>query len=142
MGYGIRQLSTSVIIKAALIPAALTALKQLGRDAVNGVWGPHYASSLLHVAEANTFDRALDGLGWSCDYSYDGSGDCVRLHYLCEKSDYERRVLKALAPFVQGGCVIRFSGEDLAQWEFVFRGEKLYEARARMVWGEGVEVVL
>ena len=67
----------------------------------------------------------------------DNDGNVTDLDFAGDKLAYdEDEMFEKIAPYVDDGSFIEMSGEDGAQWRWVFSGGKVREVKAKIIWDE------
>ena len=135
MGYSIRQLSGSFLIKKKNMTKALRAVKALkGKETIKDCGGAHFAWVSRDYLEAKTLKEALIDWRWNLEID-PKSGDGYDLYFDGEKSGDDEILFRAIAPFVEHG-EIEMVGEDDCRWRWLFKNKKFYEQAGHIVYGE------
>ena len=125
MGYYITLLESGFTLLAKNKPAALAAIKLLPSD--NYSWVED-----KKMRNAKTLENCLHE--WGFEATTLANGDIVCLTYEWEKSGDEDRLFEAIAPYVEKGSYLRWSGEDGALWSNKFNGKSVRYKPAKIVW--------
>ena len=159
MGYDVEMSIAGVVIPAAKVAAALSALKDLMADVGDlgggGSWSPagkvssNFAwvgtEEVLQAIEERNLVKALEEwrYGASAGASQTpveqlASGEeftdvCVD-YFEGSKWGDDDALWSTLAPFVAEGAVIEFRGEDDHRWRYIFTGEGYRNETGMTVW--------
>lgn len=139
MGYLMDMMDSQFTIKAANKAAALKAIRALARveatkgsalQQSNGQMVHHFSWVDGEYVHAKKLEVALDDWRYEATVN-DETKDIVGLTFCGEKLGDDEFLFKTLAPFVEDGSYVQFSGEDGAVWRWSFIGGKLVDKSPR-----------
>lgn len=116
MGYYITQGSTKFSMRQENIPEAFEALKRRAS-------GNH--PSWTEVIFAKNFDDA--SAEYDFEFDYDEKGNIIDITFIGEKAGTEDEFFTTIAPYVEAGSYVEFSGEQAEHWQYRFYGTKCIE---------------
>lgn len=138
MGYYIDQIDSEFEIKAANVPFAWNALKQLfspNNGTIVDSSGIHFSwIESKDVVNAPTFAKAMSESRW--DIETNDAGDVTGIWFNGEKYGDDDLVLGQIAPFVEDGSYIIMQGEDGERWKWKFKDGIFSEVRGRFVFDD------
>ena len=74
------------------------------------------------------------------DYCYEGdddeAGNIAAIGFNGENPGDTFEMFQRIAPMVDDGCYLEFSGEDGSLWRWVFKNGKCHEINAMITWPE------
>jgi hypothetical protein len=135
MGYNIVQHDSSFFIFKENVDATIKAIKDLaGKETIPATtdYPAHYSFVHPHFSTSNNFETLMRH--WHFDLEQDDDGNYNQISFFGEKSGDEFILLKAIAPYVEGGSYIEFHGEDGSMWRFIFDRVSCRQQYAKIVW--------
>ena len=114
MGYYISMEESKFLIPNENVNSAMQAIKNAfkGKNKVNWVYEED-------VKRAHEFSKLMEVCYWDIEYDEDGNVELINFNG--EKfGEYIEFVLGAIAPYVEAGSYIEFSGEDGSRWRYIF----------------------
>lgn len=148
MGYCIQLVDQKFTIKKENKAKALEAIRALAKQTSKmsgGSWGPGGQERSRHFSWvttddfvlAKTLEAALEAWRYEALFHHKdekNEGDVVGINFSGEKLGDDKVLLDAIAPFVEDGSFLQFSGEDGGAWRWVFKDGKCTEKAA--TWEE------
>lgn len=128
MGYYISQGSTKFSMRQENIPKAFEALKRRTS-------GTH--PSWTEVILAKNFDDA--SAEYDFEFDYDEKGNIIDITFTGEKAGVEDEFFTTIAPYVEAGSYVEFSGEDAEHWRYRFYGTKCIEEDADITYASDAD---
>jgi hypothetical protein len=142
MGYYINQEECNFTILKENFSPCLDAIKGLmsqtnkmpGGSWSGGVQTDRWFSwvNTERVLSAETLVDAL--YAWRWDASLDSNGNIEGIYFLGEKAGSDDDLMEVIAPFVKCGSYIQMRGEEGEIWRWFFKGGKMYQQEAKIVW--------
>lgn len=143
MGYYINTDEVQVTIKADQLDAALAEMKRINGPEFDhlkngGSYGPGGKTSSWYSWMPESFEDYTNLLDFLTDACFEGSviddnGDLV-LGFYDNKHGNQDVFLEYLAPFIDAGSYVVWTGEDHEMWRNEFDGEKMLTLEPVITW--------
>lgn len=127
MGYYIQQRETQMRIKAENFSKVVEAINNYSLPDSIIYWNVASIYPFVDIAEAMNY------IGFAIDID-DQTGDIIDMKYINDKLGDLDDALKYIAPFVEDGCYIEFSGEEGDLWRYVFSNGACEEIAPEIIW--------
>lgn len=141
MGYYVQCNSFKFRIKAGQDKAIMDALRELNtHDELKRGGSFGGGKEIKWFSWLNDFDWSqddvkvfLEAVGFMV--GVDADGDITRLDY-DSKTGQEELLFTVIAPFIESGSEVEWSGEDGEQWRWIFENGKMYQQSSERTWNE------
>lgn len=152
MGYYVNIVESNCVIKKNNFDAAYNAVCELNRHD-NLKCGGQYGENLpVKPADSKSVSNSPHKWFSWMDWNYDETcanlvevldmlgfdvyetDDAIEITGYDNKSGQEDIFLEALAPYIENGSYIHWSGEDDYKWSNIFENGKMITREARIVW--------
>ena len=128
MPYSVNFRDGSIAIRASAKPAALGALMTLVAD--DSIVCD--AEVLRPLQASTTLEDALRAFDW--DSYTDQGGDVVQMWMAGDQLDHSEAMFRALAPHIERGSYVEFTGEDGDIWRWSFDSRHVIETYPQFLW--------
>lgn len=142
MGYYINQEEAEFTIPKENFSRCLDAIKSLMSQAnkmAGGSWTGGVQTdqwfSWVNTERVLSAETLVDAFAaWRWDASLDKDGNIGDIFFRGEKAGSDDYLMNAIAPFVKCGSYIQMRGEEGEMWRWTFKGGKMIEKNAKIVW--------
>lgn len=136
MGYCMNLHDQKFLLKRSNSETALEALKELFRKYPHGPnnYGHFSWINTGKVLSANSLQEAIKACRWGLEANGGDNGDFDIIEFLGEKLGDDELIFSAIAPYVKDDSYIEMQGEDGTIWKWVFKGGKVKEKTAKVVY--------
>lgn len=121
MSYNMTQHDTEFFMDKSNLEAARQALRNAAADCE---W--------FKMKNARSLENAVYQFGWNLEFDDDDNVNGIE--HLWECAGDEKRLFHAIAPYVKPGSYIQMTGEDGAQWRWIFDGVCCTEKKPSIIW--------
>ena len=137
MGYDVKQRDTKFFLPADKKVEALAAIKALHEGTRHKGWYAFAWVDTRVVMKATSLEDALRE--WGYDSTVRVGGDITDLQFARQSAGDEECLFGALAPFVQAGSYMIFTGADGETWRWWFDGRTRRRQEGTVVFPDPTE---